>query len=65
MNHSNHDRDDFASSASRGTLVLIAFLAIAGFYLVVEHRAHTMAYWPWLFLMACPLLHSKRPVWLL
>jgi hypothetical protein len=38
-------------------LVLIAFIAIAGFYLLAEHRAHVFGVLPWLLLLACPLLH--------
>lgn len=41
----------------RANFVLIAFLMIAGFYLIVEHRAHLFGYWPLLLLLACPLLH--------
>jgi hypothetical protein len=37
--------------------VFWAFLAIAGFFLAVEHRAHLYQYWPYLLLAACPLLH--------
>lgn len=42
---------------SRNGVVLIAFLAIAGFYLLTEHRAHLFGILPWLLLLACPLLH--------
>lgn len=38
-------------------LVLCAFLAIAGFLLLAEHRAHVFGALPWLLLLACPLLH--------
>lgn len=34
-----------------------AFLAIAAFFLVAEHRAHLYQYWPYLLLAACPVLH--------
>jgi hypothetical protein len=33
------------------------FLAIAAFFLWVEHRAHLLGALPWLLLAACPLLH--------
>ena len=45
-----------ASPAST-TLILVAFLAIAGFYLVTEHGAHLYGILPWLLLLACPLMH--------
>ncbi len=38
-------------------LVLIGFLAIAGFFLVTEHSAHLFGVLPWLLLLACPLMH--------
>jgi hypothetical protein len=43
--------------ASRGNMVLIGFLAIAGFYLVTEHTAHLFGALPYLLLLACPLMH--------
>lgn len=38
-------------------LVLIAFLAVLGFFLLTEHRAHVFGVLPYLFLLACPLFH--------
>lgn len=40
-----------------GTWVFLAFLAIAGFFLVTEHTAHVIGVLPFLLLLACPLLH--------
>jgi len=37
--------------------VLLAFLAIAAFFLLTEHRAHVWGVAPYLLLLACPLLH--------
>lgn len=42
---------------SRSGLVLLAFLAIAGFFVVTEHSAHALGVLPYLLLLACPLLH--------
>ena len=42
---------------SRSGLVLLCFLAIAGFFLFTEHRAHLLRVLPFLLLLACPLLH--------
>src|SRR5262249_22837788 len=42
---------------SRTGLVLIGFLAIGGFFLVIEHGAHVLGALPWLLLLACPLMH--------
>ena len=38
-------------------MVLLAFLAIAGFFLLAEHRAHLLGVLPFLLLLACLLLH--------
>jgi hypothetical protein len=57
MKHDSQDRKAGAFFASRANIVLIAFLAIGGFYLVMEHRAHLYGWWPLLFLLACPLMH--------
>lgn len=41
----------------RRRLAWIGFLAIVGFFLLTEHRAHLFGWWPFLLLLACPLLH--------
>lgn len=49
-----------SASPGRSRWVLLAFLAIAGFYLVVEHRVHlggTLRWLPLSLLLLCPLLH--------
>lgn len=30
---------------------------IAGFFLLREHWGHVLGYWPYLLLLACPLMH--------
>ncbi|MFA5800647.1 MAG: DUF2933 domain-containing protein [Candidatus Peribacteraceae bacterium] len=42
---------------SRPLVALLGFLAIVGFFLVTEHRAHLYGYLPYLLVLACPLLH--------
>lgn len=42
---------------SRTGLVLLAFLGIAAFFLLSEHRAHFFGALPFLLLLLCPLLH--------
>ena len=42
---------------SRTGLVLLAFLAIAAFFLVTEHTAHVFGILPYALLLLCPLLH--------
>ncbi len=38
-------------------LVFIGFMAIAGVYLWMEHRAHLLGALVWLPLLLCPLMH--------
>ena len=60
MEHGNHDGGRGGFFASRTNIALIGFLAIAGYFLVTEHRAHLLpylGYWPFLLVLACPLLH--------
>ncbi len=57
MDHSTHLQSSPGPGWSRSKTVLIVFLAIAGFYLLAEHRAHTFAILPFLLLPACLLMH--------
>ena len=52
-----HDHKPASFLRSPAGLVLIAFLAIAGFFLWEEHRAHLLGALPYLLFLACPLLH--------
>jgi len=42
---------------SWGDVVLLAFLAIGGFFLITEHAAHLFGVLPYLLVLLCPLLH--------
>ena len=42
---------------SRTGLAMLAFLAIAVFFLATEHTAHFFGVLPFLLLLLCPLLH--------
>lgn len=48
-------------ASRRSWWVFGGFAAISLVLLVVEHRSHLLgwlpAWWPWLFLLACPLMH--------
>ena len=61
MSHHGHTDEDSRSTgsffASRSGLVLLGFLAIGGFSLLTEHRAHLLGILPFLLLLLCPLLH--------
>lgn len=58
-NHSHHDTSPPQGSfwTSRTFFFCLAFLAVAGFLLVSEHRAHALGALPFLLLLACPLMH--------
>ncbi|HJV26783.1 MAG TPA: DUF2933 domain-containing protein [Aromatoleum sp.] len=43
--------------ARRTPRVFGVFVAIAAVLLAFEHRAHLLGILPWLFLLACPLMH--------
>lgn len=53
--HQHEEKKGFF--ASRANIVLIGFLALGGFYLLIEHRAHLLGWLPWLLLLLCPLMH--------
>ena len=58
--HSNHDQGAVPSGSfwtSRAFLVCLGFAAIAIILLWKEHQAHILGALPFLFLLACPLMH--------
>jgi hypothetical protein len=61
MNHKHgHEQDGSNDVKSKTKWVFIAFLAIAAYFLITEHKAHLsglLYYLPFLLLLACPLLH--------
>lgn len=38
-------------------IVLFGFLAVAGFFLILEHRAHLLGWLPFAIILLCPLMH--------
>lgn len=42
---------------SRTGLALLAFLAIAAFFLITEHTAHFFGILPYALLLLCPVIH--------
>jgi len=44
-------------------LILLAFLAIAAFFLIMEHRAHVVGVFPYVLLLLCPVLHLLMHGW--
>jgi len=60
MNEHMHERDVNEHKPwwrTRSGIVLVLFLAVAGFFLFTEHRAHVLGALPYLILAACPLMH--------
>lgn len=61
MNHEHELQKNSSSNVQFKTKwALIAFLAIAVYFLIMEHQAHLsglLYYLPFLLLLACPLLH--------
>jgi hypothetical protein len=61
MNHEHqHEPDNGKETISRAKWVFIGFAAIAAYFLIAEHRAHLseyLKYWPFLLVLACPLMH--------
>jgi hypothetical protein len=57
MNHEPHSKPPAPFWRSRTGLALLGFLAIAGFFLFTEHRAHVFGVLPLVLVALCPLLH--------
>jgi hypothetical protein len=55
MNHSNGPIPAFWRSPAAFGLAVA--MVVGGFYLVTEHRAHLFGALPYLFVLACPLMH--------
>jgi hypothetical protein len=59
MTHDDRHHEN-RGGGNRARWVLIAFLGVAAYFLIAEHKAHLsgyLQYWPYLLLLACPLLH--------
>lgn len=56
-----HDSHDDGKAPSAAKWVFAGFVLIAGYLLVMEHKAHLSgwlsSYGIWLLLLACPLMH--------
>ena len=57
MEHEDHTGHNDQVTPRGYNWTVIAFLAIAVFFLFSEHRAHLMGALPFLLLLACPLMH--------
>lgn len=59
MNHDPQSPENHNPN-SKLNWILLGFLVIAGYFLVMEHKAHldgVLTYLPYLLLLACPLMH--------
>lgn len=52
--HSHHNG---TTNGAWSRWVFWGFVAIAGFFLLTEHRAHLFGILPYLLVLACPLMH--------
>ena len=50
-------RGRMAFLSSPGGWVFCGFAVLAGFYLLLEHRAHLFGALPYLLILLCPLMH--------
>lgn len=57
--HSDSDRDQHPESwlLSRTGVVTAGVIAILGFLIYTGHSAHLLGLVPYLFILACPLMH--------
>jgi Protein of unknown function (DUF2933) len=61
MHHAAHDNASTPQAAQRkpracrAALLMVAL--ISGFYLLREHWNHVVGSWPYMLLLACPLMH--------
>lgn len=55
MDHRDFETPPFWRSPA-GISLLVA-VAVGGFYLLTEHTAHLLGFLPYIFVLACPLMH--------
>ena len=53
----DHDHQTDSTGNAKMRIAFYVLLAIAGFFLLTEHRAHLFGILPYLLLLACPLMH--------
>lgn len=57
MAHDHQHSHESPRRSNRNKWIFIGFVAVAGFFLVTEHRAHLYGALPFLLILACPLMH--------
>ena len=58
MNHDDNEPHVPSFWRRPAGMALATAALIAGFYLLREHWGHVTGYWPYLLLLACPLMHA-------
>jgi hypothetical protein len=53
----DHPHNQGAGGGGAGRWIFWGFVLVAAYFLLTEHRAHTIQYLPFLLLLACPLMH--------
>lgn len=57
MNHDDNEPHVPSFWRRPAGMALATAALIAGFYLLREHWGHVLGFWPYLLLLACPLMH--------
>ncbi len=57
MNPPNNESNEPSFWRRPAGRVLVTIAIIAGFFFLREHWGHVLGYWPYLLLLACPLMH--------
>ena len=57
MNHDDNEPHVHSFWRRPAGMALATAALIAGFYMLREHWGHVLGYWPYLPLLACPLMH--------
>ena len=57
MNHDDNEPHVPSFWRRPAGMALATAALIAGFYMLREHWGHVLGYWPYLLLLACPLMH--------
>jgi hypothetical protein len=57
MSNQTHLRPTTTKLGRGATAAVCVALAVLAFYLIAEHRAHTLGALPYLLLLSCPIVH--------
>lgn len=57
MNHDDNEPHVHSFWRRPAGMALATAALIAGFYMLREHWGHVLGFWPYLLLLACPLIH--------